>query len=110
MQHKLRLLNYKSTSSCSELGLYRPEVRVLGPGWPNCTPYVALRLLALKSVLGRFCCMRAAHRNFSARRGSVTLFDHVIGLYSLKLWDFKHPFPPGVGGGGVAAGAIQTSI
>ena len=52
--------------------------------------------------------MRAAHRYFSVRRERVTLSDHVIGLYSLKLWDFKHPLPPPPQGGG--NGAIQTSI
>ena len=62
----------------SPLGFYKPEIRVLGPGWPNCKPYVALRLLAFKSVLDRFWCVRAAHRNLRVKRKSVTLFDHII--------------------------------
>ena len=53
--------------------------------------------------------MRAAQRNFSVRRESVTLFGHVIGLYSLKLWNFKHPLAPLLGGEG-GLSAIQASI
>jgi hypothetical protein len=41
--------------------------------------------------------MRVAHRNLRVKRESVTLSDHVIGVYSLKLWDFNHRFPPGEG-------------
>lgn len=75
----------------SPLGFYKPEIRVLGPGWPNCKPYVALPLLAFKSVLDRFWCVRAAHRNLRVKRKSVTLFDHII------LWNcgiFNHPLSP----------------